>query len=345
MIDWLRLEIPFQHPPLPAGTVTSITPEGEIEWVSPKKMECRSSHETNVMIRSAGGDGHGYATSLLIDGNFAKFLQGHNVCGSRDINKLTVETFKKVVSFCDNHLKNWSNPEMTIARINRGDYLVKMIDINQLYDVGNDQSVESFLHALEMKARTRTGRALRDKGSIYVQKHSRRWAFKFYNKSREMKARGKTHQLSEHLCNRGLEEFVIGKVRAELRLLSLELKELKVTHGRDLTEKKIQNLFNNYMRRIEMNSQFRLIDDVILQLPRIVQSSYQLWSQGFCLKNMLPESTFYRHRKVLLEHGIDITLMRDDRVESNVIPIIRVLEVTPVGIPQKFIDQGLIACL
>ncbi len=196
-----------------------------------------------------------------------------------------------------------------------------------------------------MKCRTRTGRALRDKGSVYFQKYSRRWALKAYNKLREMNARGKTHKLPSHLKNIGLEDHVRGKVRIELRLMALELKDIGMTHGRHFTEEAIAQLFNHYVGRIEMNSQFQLIDEEMLRLPRPVQSSYQLWSQGFCLKDMLPKNTFYRHRKLLLEHGIDITLMRDDRVESNVVPIIRVLEAKSVAIPDWAKDKGLVACL
>ncbi len=344
MIDWSRCEIPFQHAPLPAGMLMAMEPDGSVEWVSPKRLECRSSHETSIMVRSSGGDGHGFATSLLMDGNLAKFLQGHNVFGSRDLKKLTLLAFQKVFEFYFDHLDGWCNYELTCARIAKGDFLVKMLDINNLYDIGNDHSVESFLHAIEMKARSRTGRALRDKGSVYVQKHSRRWAIKFYNKLREILARGKSHKLPEHLQGIGLEDYVRGKVRAELRLMSLELKDLGLTHGYHFTEQAIAHLFDNYMGRIEMSAQFQLIDEEMLKLPRSVQSTYQLWKQGFCLKDMLPHNTFYRHRRLLLDLGIDITLMRDDRVESNVVPIIRVLEATPVSVPYWAYEKGLIAC-
>ena len=233
---------------------------------------------------------------------------------------------------------------MTEARIKKGDYLVKMFDVNSLFDVGNDQSVESMLHSLEMKARTRTGRALRDKGTLYLQKHSRRWALKMYNKYRELMGKGKSHQLPDHLNEIGLEDFVKGKIRIEARFMSLELKDLNLTHGYHFTEQKLDELFNTYLGRMEMNAQFQLIDESVLKLPRPIQSSYKLWEQGICLKNMLPESTFYRHRKQLLAHGIDITLMCDKENRSNVVPFRKVIEAKPVSIPQWAHDQGLIVC-
>lgn len=322
----------------------SITEDDEVEWVAPKRLECRSSHETNLLLRSEGSSAPGFASSLLIDGNISKYLQGHNVFGSRDMTALVLQAFKHIYEKHEEHFSGYTNYEMTCARIKRGDFLVKMFDVNDLFDVGNDHSVESFLHAVEMKARTRTGRALRDKGAVYLQKHSRRWAIKLYNKFRELHAKGKGHKLPEYLQDIGLEDHAKGKVRLELRLMSLELKDLCLTHGYHFTEQKIAQLFSDYMGRIQMNSQFQLVDDVMLSLPRYLQSSYLLWSRGSCLKDILPEPTFYRHRKQLLEYGIDITLMRDEKTDSNVVPIIRVLEATPVATPSWAYEKGLVVC-
>lgn len=345
MLDWFRGEIPFLHDALPAGRVLSIEADGSMEWESTKKLTCRSSHETSLKVRSVGGDGYGMATDLQIDGNLAKFLQGHNLFGSRNLNALLLESFLRIYDQFRDHLNGWSSPEITVEKIKRGDYRVNMVDINQLYDLGNDASVEAWLHAAEMRARTRSGRSSRDKGTVYMQKNSRRWAFKFYNKLREMAARGKTHLLPEHLQNQGLEEFASGKLRAELRLMSLQLKDLDITHGRHLTEERIGELFDEYLRRIDMKAQATIVDEQLERLPRCVQASYQLWRQGALLREMLPKPTFYRHRKLLMEEGVDISVPPVSPDASNVIPLIRVVEAVPVGIPQTFIDRGMVACL
>ena len=231
MIDWFRGEIEFLHIPIPTGRVMSVSPDGEIEWESLKSIRCRGSYESSLKIRSGGGDGQGNATSLLIDGNISKFLQGHNIFGSLDLNTLVFLTFQKLLDLHSEHLTALCSSELVLAKIKKGDYLVKMLDINFLFDVQNDESVESWLHAAEMNARTRSGRSCRDKGTVYLQKQSRRWAFKFYNKYREaIMTKSKKHKLNEKLAGQGIEEFIQGKIRAELRLMSLELKELKLTH-------------------------------------------------------------------------------------------------------------------
>lgn len=372
MIDWFRGELLFEHDPIPAGKVLSISPNGELEWESAKAIMCRSSFETSLKIKShvvlersesrpleykgRGAWGHrdepveiehkpytGKANSLLIDGNLCKFLQGHNVFGTRDLNRLLYLAFKKI---CDSYSEHFRNDELAVKRaeqrILKGDYLVKMLDINQLYDCGNDASVEAWLHAAEMRAKCRSGRASRDKGTVYLAQTSKRWAFKFYNKWRELQA-SKKHQLPNDLQGLGLESFIVGKLRAELRIFALELQKHGVTHGYHLTESVIDHLFTDYLAKIDMTQQATLVDEQLMKLPVKLYGTYQLWRQGACCKDMLPKTTFYSHRKQLLEHGIDILSMHLAPEHNNVVPMIRIIEAVPVAIPQWAYDKNLIA--
>lgn len=345
MIDWFRGELDFAHYPLPAGHVLSIEPDGSIAWDCVKSIQVRSSHETSIKIKSTGSMGNGIASSLMIDGNLAKFIQGHNVFGSRDLNTLLLLSFRKLFEIHNEHLNGWSAPELAEARIKRGQYKVKMIDINQLYEVGNDQSVEAWLHAAHMRAVSRHGKATRDKGTVYLGKESRRWAIKFYNKWREMMlAKGASHRLPDYLQNIGLEDFIQGKLRAELRLFGKELKDrFSITHGYHLTPAKIDELFNTYLGKIDMTTQATLIDEQLLAMPRAVQSTYQHWRQGVDLRNLLPHNTFYRHRKILLEYGIDINATHLAPEHNNVVPLIRIIEAVPVANPAWAYEKGLIA--
>jgi len=343
MIDWFRGEIDFLHDPIPAGHVLSIEADGTIEWDCVKSIVCRSSHETSLKIKSAGGNGEGRATALMIDGNLSKFLQGHNVFGSRDLNQLLLLSFRKIVELHADHLHGCSSPALTEAKIKKGDYKVKMLDINQLYDVGNDASVEAWLHAAEMRARSRHGRSSRDKGTVYLGKSSKRWAFKFYNKYREMLSKGKTHQLPFYLQNQGLEDFTQGKLRAELRIFSKELEKHGITHGYHLNPANINDLFTTYLEKIDMTTQATLIDEQLLNMPRTVQGSYQLWRQGADLRQLLSHNTFYRHRRALLEYGIDINAMHLAPEHNNVVPLVRIIEAVPVANPAWAYERGLIA--
>lgn len=343
MIDWFRGEIEFLHDPLPAGRVLSIDSDGSIAWECIQSIQCRSSHETTIKIRSTGGNGEGRATTLSIDGNLCKFLQGHNIFGSRNLNKLLLLTFRQIIEHHHEHFSHTSSPALTEAKIKKGDYKVKMLDINALYDIGNDQSVESWLHAAHMRAKSRHGRSSRDKGTVYLGKSSRRWAFKFYNKHREILSQGKTHKLPEHLANQGLEQFIQGKLRAELRIFSKELEKLGITHGYHLTPDTLENLFQTYLGKIDMTTQTTLLDQKLLDMPNTIRGTYELWKQGVNLRDMLSIRTFYRHRQILLEYGIDINMPCLAPEHNNVVPLIRIIEAKPVSIPQWAYEKGLIA--
>jgi len=343
MIDWFRGEIPFLHDPIPAGHVLSIDADGTVEWDLVKSIVCRSSHETSIKIKSAGGNGEGRATSLFIDGNLAKFLQGHNLFGSRDLNTLLLLTFKKIYQLHNGHFHGYADPKFTERQIMKGNYKVKMLDINQLYDVGNDASVESWLHAAHMRARSRHGRSSRDKGTVYLGKSSKRWAFKFYNKQREMLSKGKSHQLPTALQGIGLEDFALGKLRAEFRIFGKELEKHGITHGKHITPQTLGELFNTYLGKIDMTTQATLIDEQLLKMPRTLQGTYQLWRQGADLRQLLAKPTFYRHRALLMPYGIDINATHLAPEHNNVVPLIRIIEARPVEIPAWAYERGLIA--
>jgi II/X family phage/plasmid replication protein len=249
-----------------------------------------------------------------------------------------------VIEIYADHFGDCSGVAFTEARIKRGDYLVKMLDINQLYEVGNDASVEAWLHAAEMRARSRHGRCTADKGTVYLGQTSRRWALKFYNKFREMAAKGQSHKLPPYLAGIGLEDFIEGKLRAELRLFGKELQDRHgITHGHHVTPERLGQLFNDYLGKIDMTQQATLIDEQLLKLPRSVYATYQLWRQGADVRYLMPHNTFYRHRRKLLEHGIDIAAMHLAPEHNNVVPLIRIIEAKPVSIPAWAYERGLIA--
>lgn len=51
MIDWGLVLFPIVHKPINSGQVTSTTPDGEIEWCSPKRVQATGSFEKKVSIR------------------------------------------------------------------------------------------------------------------------------------------------------------------------------------------------------------------------------------------------------------------------------------------------------
>lgn len=72
--------------------------------------------------------------------------------------------------------------------------------------------------------------------------------------------------------------------------------------------------------------------DVVESLRPTLRAAVAAWEAGHDLRSMFPRPTFYRYRKALLPHGLDIAVVKPS-TPSNVVPMIRILEAVPAGVP------------
>ena len=336
MIDWVTALLPCLHVPIDAGYVTKTTTGGEIEWQTRCRDSVKNSYDQGITIKSDGGNGEDMATHLLISGNPSKFLQGHNVFGSCELIPLLFDVYMDVCA-----AKGLQPSQEETASVQRGDYRIINIDFNQSFELPSRADVLAWIRGMEFKAKTRHGRPSRKGGTLYFGKGSSRWKMKFYCKGEELDA-GKQHKLPDELEHTPIKGWADNKLRGELTLLAKELKELGLTIARDLTRNVLKSIFFEYLRKIDMNEQMTLSSEEQMGLPTKLQSTYLHWINGVDLRGILPESTYYRHRKGLLEHGIDIAIRKETADRSNVIPMIRVLEAKPASIPLWAFEQGLV---
>lgn len=335
MVDWVTGLLPCHHAPLRSGAIIKIGPAGDVEWQTSCRVDVRGSHDARISVRSLGGDGQGNATHLLLDGNPSKFLQGHNIFGSDDLLSLVYDTFARIIEVLD------LNPSCEeLSQVKAGNYRLSRIDYNQSFELPTRSDVNSWIRAAEMKAKTRHGRPLRKSGTLYFGKSSRRWSFKAYSKGEEIAV--KSHRLPDILQIPDLISWADNKLRLELTLRTLELKELGLCEARMIDSAKLASVYNRYLRSIDMSDQISLSTEKQLKLPRRLRSTYTLWQIGEDLRDTLPHATYYRHRKELLEHGIDIALRREVADRSNVVPLIRILEAKPADIPAWAFECGLV---
>ncbi len=337
MVDWLTCEIRYPHTPIQSGRVISISPEGEIEWESEKRTRIRGSYESAIHLRSAGACGNGKAEFLHIDGNYSKFLNGHNVVGSDDVRYLAQETvakaFKQLGYFLTKDLKEILHlGQFKITRIDVTDY----IEFNCLSDA------KAWLQACESVARNRQGKAVRKGTTVYLGQYSKRVMVKIYSKFLEITEGKKGHGLPIALPHKQqLYDFTQSKLRMECTFRSLFLKDLGLNIASELTPQKIGELYAKQTGKIDMNAQQVLQPYQAIDLPRSVQGTYLLWKEVARLKDILMKATFYRHRKILKEHSIDIA-SSPKKLESNIIPLIRKIEAKPCKMPLWSESVGLI---
>lgn len=336
MIDWVTARLPLRHFRINNGGVIKFLADGTQEWMIWSKLQVQGSHESSIQVRSEGElDDQGRATEIFFSGNPSKFLQGHNVFGSDDLVSLMIDVF---VILCE-QLEVTPEPD-DLKKITTGDYPIIKIDINYSFELPCRSDVLSWIRAAEYKSKTRHGRPQMKGGTLYFGKHSRRWAIKIYSKGEEIEA--PKHKLPEILQSTQIPKWADNKLRIELVLFKKELAELGLQKACDLTPTVARNIYNSYVRKIEMNQQIALSTEKEHDLPQRLRSTYILWKSGVDLRSTLPKATFYRHRKEFSVHGIDITLRKESLDQSNVIPLVRVLEAKPAAVPCWAIDSELV---
>jgi phage/plasmid replication protein, gene II/X family len=360
MCDWLTVVIDCLHDPIPAGRVQVIDEDGCVTQTIVKKRSVRSSWESSIHVKTNSVRTHNGLTQgqqLFIDGNFSKFLQGHNIVGSCDIPALTAEACRVALKQLGITLY-----PLQLQNILNGQFVIKRCDLTASYSLPSDADVDAWIQAASVNAKTRHGLPELTHNTLYFGKHSRRWSIKFYSKSREIRS-GKS-KLPNELAYTPLKPYAFGKLRCEVVIRKPELERIAKRHnlvnkgsaltfdhkykhnlkrdldvyGYHLTPDFCQLLFNEYVERLEMNTALKLQDTDMLRLPNAVKGTYLLYRDGVDVRHMLAKPTFYRHRKILNESlGVDISLPAVGVRGNNVVPLVRVLEAKPERIPKNLL--------
>ena len=333
MIDWLSMVVPMRHnAPLNAGHVLSIQPTGEVEWQTSKRVQVEGSHDARISVRTATHTAEP-CTHVEISGNPVKFFQGHNLWGTDDLPGLVVDTCHAVAG-----LAGIEPDPLDVAAWQAGDVRLTCVDATESFHLNSRAEVLAFLRSAEQTAHlSHRGRGQLVKGStLYFGKNSRRWSLKLYAKGPEIERKG--HRQEIVLALPSAREWADKTLRVELRLHSMELRRVGLDHARDwftadglpsaVTAKLLRDVFEG----MTMTTTAHLSADVMETLRPALRLAVQAWEAGSDLREQLPHRTFYKYRRELLAHGIDIAT-RMPREVSNVVPLYRVLEAKPAQVP------------
>lgn len=333
MIDYISVTLPLPHKPLPADRLLSISHEGERKWESPQSLAVSGSYESKLFLRSRGAlDEQGRATELYLQGNPAKFLQGHNVFGHDDLIPMLKAVLQLVSSTLDLGDIRFSSSLIALGDVSRIDF-TKSIQFN------SRDEARAYIREISLRAKTRSGRPTAKGWTCTFQKSSRRWSIVVYSKGDELFA----HKLPEDLPHRDVVECEADKLaRVELRLKTLELKSLEARKVGQLTAEKLHELYSDYIGRIEMTEQVTLLSEELLNLKRCYRDTYMMWREGVDVKSAMSHDTFYRHRRELLNYGVDISVPRQTDTSAEIIPIRRILQGKAYQTPAIAYELGLI---
>lgn len=334
MIDWLSLVVPLPHDePISAGHVLSISPDGEIEWRTAKRRAVSGSFSTGLQVRTATHTPE-RCSHIEISGNPVKWFQGHNLWGTNDLPSLVVATVLDVARLLGVEVSG-----STLAAIQAGYVQLTRVDITESFHLENRPQVLAWLRAAEQTAHlAHRGRGQLVKGStLYFGKNSRRWSLKVYAKGQEIEAKGHGQESITDLPH--ARAWADRTLRAELTLRSLELKRLglgTVTAWLpvDGVPFDVSALLHERLGGMTMTTKSHLSAEILDTFRPALRLALQSWESGADLRAMLPKATFYKFRSELLPHGIDIATLQPREAVSNVVPLHRVLEAKPVGVPE-----------
>ena len=333
MIDWVSAVLPCKHDPskLMSGFVMAYDAQGNNEWTVNKTLSIEGSHSSKIQIKSHTEN------QIYISGNPTKFLQGHNLFGSNDLIGLMGKFFDALLQ----HDIGLCPDPFQIAAIKNGEYELTRVDVNETWHLSNQRDVLAWIRAVGETAYLKHRGAGQFSGdTAYFGKNSRRWALKCYSKGLEILAKG--HKLPPELAIPEMIEYAQKALRIEGVTRQLELKRRSLHLACNWDVDTAEELLLEYISKLEMSDVYMLKDDVLDSLPSRLRLTYQAWLNGDDLKTVLPRPTFYRYRKQILEYGVDIS-SKSPKEKSNVIPLIRVLEAKPVGIPDWAYEKNLVA--
>lgn len=218
MIDWITAIIPCHHEEkIHGGTIASVNLDGVIEWRVEKKHQVRGSHESNLNIKSIDDK------TIYLDGNPAKWLQGHNLFGSNNLIGLVQEVMQRLIP-----ILKLTPSEYDLEAWSRGLYILKRVDCTAMWELPRRTDIRAWLRAAEMQSKSRHGRPITTGGTLYFGKNSRRWSVKFYSKGDEIEDRKHKLPLGIELRD-NLIDWADNKLRGELTLRSIQLKEKQLS--------------------------------------------------------------------------------------------------------------------
>jgi II/X family phage/plasmid replication protein len=330
MIDWVTAKVPFYYPGLLCdGEILNVTRDGEVQQSIRKRLAVTGSYDASFTIRTSELDDNGDTCLVELSGNPVKFLQGHNLFGSSDLLNLVYETVLRL-----SDILATPQPENVLEMIRGGLYTLSRIDINRMFTLGNRAEVLAYLYTLSANSRTRNQGPVTKGSTVYFNKTSKRWTIKVYCKAQEVALKRNKKQGTIDLPQ-DLKDWVEPMLRMELTLKSKELIEHNLHKALNWATIEEHLIFSDYAERIQMSNQ-KPKDDLFLKIKsRPAAASYQMWLDGHDLRQILPKNTFYRHRRALLEHDIDISIACSaaSKNSSNVVPFCKTLELQPATLP------------
>lgn len=337
MIDWATFVAPCRHPgELVGERVLQVSADGELVSQFCKGRRVEGSHDSAILVRTFQVDELGNGTEIKVSGNLAKFFQGHNLFGTSDLPGLVCEGLERLAE-----LLGLTPTVEDRSAWRAGSVQLLRVDCTENYALETLDQVVAWIRSADRLARMRwRGRGLLEGTTLYFGRGSRYDQHKFYSKGLEITKKG-------HLLPEGLQVlpvlhvFAHNLLRSETQLNARGLRERGLDRLENWGDGTAREVHDEMVGRLELADRVTLPGDVVESMQPRLRLAYEAWRRGDDLRAILPKMTFYRYRAQLLAHGIDIAIRQEQDPPSNVVPLVRILEARPVGVPEWAIGTPL----
>lgn len=330
MIDWLTVRVLIRSAVmLRTGEVTSVDADGVVNWVSPTRMSVQGSYSGSVTARRLRNGEVEFA------GSPAKFLQGHNIFGSDDLQGIGAAMIERA---CGSLGLELLDEELVAVRDGR--YELLRVDINYSFATGSRANALAWINsAAAVGSLQHRGKGQLRKSTVTWGESSRYWKLKAYSKGNEIEARN--HELPEALPMRTqLAAWGDDKLRVELELHVRQLRKMGLEWASSWRPETPWELFQSYLAKLRLGGQVVLNPVDLQSIPLALRQTYSNWVHRADLLSLMSRAKYYRHRKQLLEYGINIGVPPQPEMMPT-IPLNQYLEMPCAKVPMWAIGTEL----
>lgn len=325
-VDWLTIR--QEHPAggLPrvdSGCVMSVGKDGEVEWLTARALRHAGSFETSVNVRC---DGH----LVTFSGNVSRFGRSDNLFGfafSEALRRINaIMAHYRLPAFTPGRAMEIDDGGQTVVRWTGA--RVSRIDLAANFETGSAAGARAFMQWLGRQHVGRhEGRALGQGETVTFGAGSRRANWKAYIKDLEMRRHGGGDERLIKHCE------AVGLVRFEGTIKSNQLTEMGCAYLGDYERGyAMGKLIQLYEGQAAALSRARAAVDDLAALPKALRATARDYLAGMDCAATMCRRTFYRHRKQLLGHGIDIAVCNVRPFQ----PRVRVIALRAASVPEWY---------
>lgn len=297
-VDWLKVVVHVNHNQhkLNNGVRVDIKridggydTEGQMESFRPMWICKTGSYSSSLKVKSLS------ESTLLIEGNFYKWLHGQNVTGSTDLIGLV---FDVVQGLSEQQLEIEPTQEQ-MQSIRQGLFEVSVVDVNKALMFQDRQEALKYLERLKHVSSYPYRKNKKDveNNGVYFGKTSKRWLIKYYHKGNEILA-NKKHQTA---ITPELTELAERMIRCEMRIKWTQLQDWDLLTGSQWDEATVKKLIDDAHSKLRMPTPITLPE-----IPKKFLKFISCFKAGTVVDIYTSKTIDKMKADLLRQYGIDV---------------------------------------